>query len=90
MASFIPYGDKISHFMFYGFLGFLLNYALFFKELKFNNLNLQIGSLCILVFSIMEEYSQQFFINRTFEFMDILFNITGVLTFSFLHKIKKT
>ena len=83
------FGDKISHLLFYGFLGFLLNYALYFKEFNIKIINFQIGSFCILIFSTIEEFSQLYFINRTFDYFDMIFNLTGVVIFSFLHKIKK-
>ena len=88
MVGKIPYGDKIGHIVLYGFMAFLLNYGLggrkWFKQ--------QIGSLLVLVFSVVEEISQLYIPSRTFDFADIAASVAGIVLFTILFQIvdKKT
>lgn len=88
MVGKIPYGDKIGHIVLYGFMAFLLNYGLRGKKWS----RQQIGSLVVLVFSILEEISQSYIPSRSFDFADIAASVTGIILFTILFQIvdKKT
>ena len=80
MVGKVPYGDKIGHIVLYGFMAFLLNYGLDGKKwFKFH-----IGSLLVLVFSVVEEMSQAYFPSRSFDYADILASVTGITSISTL------
>lgn len=83
MVGKIPYGDKIGHIVLYGFMAFLLNYGLegrkWFKQ--------QIGSLLVLVFSVLEEISQLYFPSRSFDIADITASVVGIILFTVLFQI---
>jgi len=80
MVGKIPYGDKIGHIVLYGFMAFILNYGLggkkWFKQ--------QIGSLLVLVFSVVEEISQLYLPSRSFDFADIVASVIGIILFTVL------
>lgn len=80
MVGRIPYGDKIGHIVLYGIMAFLLNYG--FEGKKW--FKIQIGSLIVLVFSILEEISQAYFPSRSFDLADIMASIVGIIIFTFL------
>lgn len=88
MVGEIPYGDKIGHIVLYGFMAFLLNYGLRGKKWS----RQQIGSLLVLVFSIVEEISQLYIPSRSFDFADIAASVAGIVLFTILFQIvdKKT
>lgn len=83
MVGKIPYGDKIGHIVLYGFMALLLNYGLggrkWFRQ--------QIGSLVVLVFSVLEEISQLYIPSRSFDFADIAASATGIVLFTILFQI---
>lgn len=83
MVGKIPYGDKIGHIVLYGFMAFLLNYGLggrkWFKQ--------QIGSLVVLVFSVLEEISQLYLPSRSFDFADIAASVVGIVLFTVLSQV---
>jgi uncharacterized membrane protein YhaH (DUF805 family) len=78
----VPFGDKIGHFMLYGLLALLINIALKFKKIHYKNVSWLLGSSMVLIFAISEEFSQLAFESRTFDFVDMLFNVLGVLFLS--------
>ena len=85
MGKKVPLGDKIGHFMAYGFLAYLLNYA--FRGKKFNIGQIQLYKAVVLVlgFAIAEEFSQLAFQERSFDLVDILFDILGVMAFMIIY-----
>jgi VanZ family protein len=86
-----PFGDKVGHFILYGILAFLLNLALFrpAPSQSWKSLAVKCGLILALLIGI-EEFSQQFFSNRTFDLIDLTFSYLGVAFFSWLAlKIKK-
>ncbi len=76
----IAYGDKIMHGLLYGVMAFLLNYSLRFKSIK----NIQLGTIIVLVFSTIEEFSQIFIASRTFNIGDLIANFIGIFLFSMI------
>jgi VanZ family protein len=74
----IPWGDKIGHICIFACLTFLLNHALSYASFKLFKLELLTGSTLIFCFALIEEGTQLFFPNRTFDFGDILSDLVGV------------
>jgi len=80
-----PYGDKVGHFVLYGILTFLLDLALFRSVAAQSRKLLAVRCGLILALLIgIEEFSQQFFSNRTFDLVDLIFSYLGVAFFSWL------
>ena len=81
----IPYGDKAGHFILYGILTLLIDLAVLRSlaprrpKLVAVMISLVLGGLIGL-----EEYSQQYFANRTFSLMDLSASYLGVIFFSWL------
>ena len=87
----MPYGDKAGHFILYGILALLINLTVFHARPGQSLKRLAVTTSLILALLIgLEEFSQQFFSNRTFSLMDLSFSYLGVIGFSWLAlKIKK-
>lgn len=81
----IPFGDKIGHFILYGILTLLLDLALFRSLPHFNRrlLSLRIAFVLALLIGL-EEFSQQYFPNRSFDLVDLAFSYLGVFFFSWI------
>ena len=80
-----PYGDKAGHFILYGILTFLINLTLFRSVPPQSRKLLAVKTGLILALLIgLEEFSQQFFANRTFSLLDLSFSYLGVVCFSWL------
>jgi hypothetical protein len=79
----IPFGDKIGHFVLYGILTLLLDLTFIraLPHLSRKLILLRIALILGLIIGI-EEYSQQFFRNRTFDLVDLTFSYLGVMFFS--------
>ena len=81
----LPYGDKAGHFILYGILTLLIDLALFRSLPKRSLKWVAITSGLILSLLIgLEEFSQQFFANRTFSLNDLAASYLGVIFFSWL------
>ena len=78
MVQSIPYGDKLMHALLYGVMAMLLNYGLGYRELGW----FQLGAVVVLGFAIIEECTQYFIPNRSFDLFDIVADIVGVVLFS--------
>lgn len=81
----IPWGDKAGHFILYGILTLLIDLALFRTRpaQSRNLLAVKCGLILALLIGV-EEFSQQFFADRTFDLVDLLFSYLGVASFSVL------
>jgi polysaccharide biosynthesis protein VpsQ len=81
----VPWGDKAGHFILYGILTFLIDLTLFRTrpDQSRNLLAVKCGLILALLISV-EEFSQQFFADRTFDLVDLLFSYLGVICFSVL------
>ena len=81
----IPYGDKAGHFVLYGILTLLIDLTLF-RSLPIRSPRLvAVSSGLILALIIgVEEFSQQYFSNRTFDLVDLLASYLGVIFFSWV------
>jgi VanZ family protein len=79
----VPWGDKAGHFILYGILALLINLALFSSAPNRSRSWLAIRcGLTLAVLIGIEEFSQQYFSNRTFDLVDLTFSYLGVLFFS--------
>jgi len=81
----IPFGDKIGHFVLYGILTLLVDLALFRSLPHLNRRLLTLRVALILALLIgLEEFSQQYFPNRSFDLVDLAFSYLGVIFFSWV------
>lgn len=83
-AHSLPYGDKMGHAFLFGLMAFLLNWAMAFHQIRVFQRPILLGSLIVLIFAIGEECTQLFFESRTFDGVDILFDIIGIGLISLL------
>jgi VanZ family protein len=81
----LPFGDKIGHFVLYGILTLLLDLTLFRALPTRRPIRIAFFVGLTLAFLIgLEEYSQQFFANRTFSLADLAASYLGVIFFSWV------
>jgi len=80
----IAYGDKVAHFLLFGFFSFLLNMALSTKRFKFGRFSVYRGTVLVGLLALLEELSQRFISNRTFEYFDLLADFAGIFFFAVL------
>jgi len=80
----VPYSDKIAHAVLFGVMAMLLNYSLKFRSVSFWKFNLQLGAILVLSFAGLEELTQAFNPNRTFDLYDFIADAVGVTLFSFI------
>ena len=82
----IPYGDKLGHFILMGILAFFVNILFNGEKIKiFGELFLK-GSVIVLIIVTLEEFSQIFIANRSFDLIDLTFDYLGILVFGQLAK----
>jgi polysaccharide biosynthesis protein VpsQ len=81
----LPYGDKVGHFILYGILTLLIDLALFRSfPLQRPKMFAVVIGLILAVLIGLEEFSQQYFANRTFSLLDLTASYLGVIFFSWL------
>ncbi len=74
----VPAGDKIGHFILFGMLALLLNMALQFRQIDLRSRTFHLGSVLVFAFACLEEFSQLAFSTRTFDLIDMLFDLFGI------------
>lgn len=81
----IPYGDKVGHFLLYGVLTLLIDLALFRSrpDLRPGLIVLRVALVLTLLIGL-EEFSQLYFPNRSFDLVDLAFSYLGVIFFSWV------
>jgi len=79
----VPYGDKIGHALVFGLLTFLAIIAFNNKRIKVFKCRVQLGALLVFGFALLEELTQIFLPNRTFDLVDICFDIVGISIFCY-------
>ena len=91
IVQFLPYGDKVGHFFLYGLLALLTVIACNYKCVQVKGYQVPLGAIIVLSLAIIEEITQIFMINRTFDLVDVLADIAGVCCFIFiLNKYRAT
>ncbi|MCV6637545.1 VanZ family protein [Candidatus Albibeggiatoa sp. nov. NOAA] len=80
----IPYSDKIIHFLLIGGLAFMVNYSLKCSAWQLGGWPILKGSVFVAIFITLEEFSQYFQVNRSFDLIDLAANYAGILAFTFL------
>ncbi|WP_462250777.1 VanZ family protein [Ekhidna sp.] len=78
----VPFGDKIGHFILFGTMALLLNVAIKFKRIHVWRHEFYLGSIIVLCFATIEEFSQLAFQSRTFDIVDMIFDLIGIITLS--------
>ncbi len=75
-----PNGDKVGHFILYGLLNFFITRA-FLSSLPIRRSSwatLSVG-LILALFVALEEFSQMFFVARTFSLLDLTASFLGIV-----------
>ncbi len=80
----LPYGDKLTHFVMFGTLTLILNYALKFEIFSIIRIKIYIGTITVAIFAFFEEFSQLFFPARTFDLNDMAAGSIGIVFFTLL------
>ena len=75
----IPGLDKIGHFFLMGVLSFLINFLLKAKKIQLLSLDFLLGSVVVFLVVTMEELSQLFLVYRAFSWLDLGFDLGGVV-----------
>lgn len=81
-----PNGDRVGHFVLYGILTFLVNSA-FPRWVRIGRMNMFYGSAIIAALATLEEVSQLFLPNRTFDLIDLTFTLLGVVCADWLVRL---
>ena len=81
---YIPWGDKLGHFLLMGGLAFLLNLSLGLRRWRPYQLDLLLGSLVVALAATAEEISQYWLTNRRFDPWDLAADLAGILCFDLL------
>lgn len=76
-----PNGDKVVHLILMGTFAFLVNLNLKCAQFKLFNTPVLTGSTIVLTLVTLEEFSQIFTKNRTFDLIDLLFDVIGIVLF---------
>ncbi|NQZ22539.1 MAG: VanZ family protein [Colwellia sp.] len=81
LVRFIPYGDKLGHFILFGTLSLLTVIAFNYKYVLVYDYRLPIGAIIVFLLAIAEEMTQLFLSNRSFDMADISADIAGIFIF---------
>jgi len=73
-----PGADKICHFILMGTMAMLANLALGGRKIQLFSKSVYLGSLIVLVLVGAEELSQLFISSRSFDLIDLSFDILGI------------
>ncbi|HEY0427719.1 MAG TPA: VanZ family protein [Pyrinomonadaceae bacterium] len=86
-VRFVPYGDKVGHFLLMGTFSFLLNLTLNAKTFRLWRINFLLGTLIVLVVVTLEEFSQIFIRGRSFDLIDLAVDYAGIFLFGELARL---
>ncbi|MEM6967470.1 MAG: trypsin [Bacteroidota bacterium] len=81
LVKYVPFKDKLSHFLLVGMLTLVVNYLLKFRRAKISKYNFLLGSVLVFSFFTLEEASQALLANRNCELLDFICNSLGILIF---------
>lgn len=79
--SWVPFGDKIGHFLLMGIMSLLVNLSFLAKRIRLGGLNFLLGSAIVIALVTAEELSQAFLPNRSLSLSDWMADIAGILLF---------
>lgn len=82
--SIFSYADKVGHFVLFGSLTFFINLLLKARKIEIFSLSVFLGSILMGGIMTVEEFSQIFIASRQFEWLDLLSNYAGIISFSCL------
>ena len=82
MLADIQYMDKVAHFTLFGLLALSVNSAIGFRAYVFGPVSIYLGSVIVLSVTWAEEFSQLAIASRTFDWVDMLFDVLGIYFFS--------
>ncbi len=74
----VPWGDKIGHFTLFGIMALLLNMTIRFRQVKLYTRQFHLGSVIVFAFAVIEEFSQLALSTRTFDLVDMAFDLFGI------------
>jgi hypothetical protein len=77
----IPYGDKWGHFFLMGLLAFFVNLLMQCEKFKVSKFSFLKGSVLVFAIVTLEETSQIFIENRSFDWRDLAFDYMGIWVF---------
>jgi polysaccharide biosynthesis protein VpsQ len=81
----IPFFDKAGHFILYGILALLINLAVFGTRPVHERVPLLLRTGLVLgAFIGIEEFSQRYFSERSFDLVDLAFSYLGLVVFSWV------
>ncbi|MFV0388960.1 MAG: VanZ family protein [Pyrinomonadaceae bacterium] len=78
----VQYLDKIVHFFALGSFSFIVNLAFEMRSVALRRFKISKGTLLILTFATLEEFSQIFMTTRSFELSDLASNTIGIILFA--------
>jgi len=84
LVSRLPGGDKLGHFGLFGTLAWLLNRSFGYRTFRVVRLRVPLGAAVVLLFAVLEEISQRWFPNRTFDGFDLVADACGIVAFTAL------
>ncbi|WP_440906190.1 VanZ family protein [Catenovulum sp. SX2] len=83
----LPYGDKLGHFVIFLLITICAELLLKSRRWNFGRMQISAPSILVASFVILEEFSQLFIDNRTFDWLDLIASLVGVIIASWLtHK----
>lgn len=86
----VPFGDKLGHVGLYGALTLLLNLALRCYMLRVGGASMQLGTVLVMAFALVEELSQGLFPSRTFDGADVVADVVGIVCGAHVAKILRS
>ncbi len=73
-------GDKVGHFLLFGVMALLTNWTFKYRGIRWPWL--QLGALLVFSFAALEEVTQIWIDNRTFDYWDLLMDFSGIAVFT--------
>ena len=86
-VSYLPLKDKAGHFLILGVFSFFANLFFEAKKIKIFDFKFLKGSFWVFVFITLEEFSQIFIANRSFDLIDLGANYLGIFVFGYLAEL---
>ena len=86
-VMYVPFGDKIGHFLLFGFFSLMLNLALKARTFRIWRINFLLGTLIVLIVVFVEEFSQIFIRGRSFDYRDLIADFAGIIIFGEIARI---